>query len=97
MADDKNWWVSWYNTHTGDAFELHSPWWVSGTRMSDDADTIVAAIRAPSEKAAKGKVIAAYDRPPVTSLEWRFCEERPEDWSPFGSDRFPQAAWMQWP
>jgi len=28
-------------------------------------------------------------------VEWRFVEERPDDWSPF-SDRFPQADWMEW-
>ena len=93
---DKNWWISWYNTHPRDAFELHSPWWISGIR-ADDADTIVAAVHAPSEDEAKAKIIAAYDRPTVTSLEWRFCEERPADWSPFGSNRFPQAEWMKWP
>lgn len=95
-ATDKNWWLSWYNIHSCDAFELHSPWWVSGVRMADDADTIVAAIRAPSETAAKAKIIAAYDRPPVASLEWRFCNERPDDWSPF-SDRFQRSDWMRWP
>ena len=96
MSDNRNWWVSWYNSGRRDAFELHSPWWVSGTRLDDDADTIVAAVRAPTEKDAKAKIITAYDRPAVSSLEWRFCKPQADDWQPF-NDRFPRSDWMRWP
>lgn len=86
-------WVSWYATDTD--FEIHSPWWQSGFRASDDAPAIVAAVLADNEHAAKACIISSHDRPPA-DLEWRFCDERAPDWSPFGS-RFPRADWMRWP
>jgi hypothetical protein len=90
----KAWWISWYNPFPRDEFELHSPWWVSGYRMSDDAETMVAAVRAPSEEEAMTVVAMAYDdKPAPTAIEWRFVREL--NVSPF-SDRFPQAEWMAW-
>jgi len=101
VTDLKNFWLSWY-AKTG-AYELHWPWWTSGYRYVHrdgeecEEPTIVAAVRAESEEAAKEIVIASHDTPP-TALEWRFCEERPDDWTPYESDRFPKAKWMpQWP
>jgi hypothetical protein len=87
-------WVSWYNTEPLEQFELHSPWWISGSRSSDGAETICAAITAATESDAKETVLASYDNRPE-HIEWRFCEARPVEWSPFG-DRFPRAAWMDW-
>ena len=87
-----NWWVSWYSNG---AFEYHGPWWVSGQRLSDNAHTICAAVRADTEDAARKVITDAHDDP-TTTLEWRFVEERPDDWNPF-SDRFPRADWVQWP
>lgn len=84
-------WVSWYGT--GKEFELHSPWWISGWR--DDQPTICAAVRAIDELSAKAQIIDAHDEVLDKLPEWRFVEERPEDWSPF-SGRFPRADWMQW-
>ncbi len=84
------------------SFELHWPWWISGYRMDgddgqDDTPTIVAGVRAPNEEMAKDIIIRAYDDPPA-SLEWRFVEERSDDWTPYESDRFPKADWMpEWP
>lgn len=96
----KNFWLSWFGNRCG--YELHWPWWISGYRMDGDDETgaldtpsICAAVRAPNEAAAKALIIAAYDEPPG-ELEWRFCNERPDDWSPF-NERFPKADWMQWP
>ena len=86
------WWISWYNTAPLSSFELHSPWWVSGYRCSDDAETIVAAVRAVDETAAWAQVQDAYDDEP-DSLERRFTE--PLTASPF-TGRFPQAGWMAW-
>ncbi len=86
-------WISWWLTEADGAFELHSPWWISGVR-DDGAQSVVAAVRAESEAAAQEAVSASYDRRPAT-LEWRFCERRPEDWAPFGS-RFRRADWMRW-
>jgi hypothetical protein len=90
----RNYWLSWYHDIDAlGAFELHSPWWVSGTRL-DGADTVCAAIKAENEDAAKAAVVAAYDTPPDT-LEWRFCERQPDVWSPFNT-RFQRSAWIQW-
>lgn len=88
----KCFWLSWWHTDKDGTFELHSPWWRSGWR-GDDA-SVCAAVRAESEEAAKEIILASFDVRPV-DLEWRFCEERPEDWSPF-SDRFTRRDWMQW-
>lgn len=93
----KNFWLSWY--HAG-AFELHTPWWISGYRSAqedqeEDQATICAAVVAESEEAAKQLIIACHDTPP-TEIEFRFVEERPSGWSPF-CDRFRAASWMRWP
>lgn len=92
----KRYWVSWYDQLYG-KWELHSPWWVSGQLMSDDARTICAAVRAPDEDSARRLIIMAHDNPTrPDDLEWRFVNERAPDWSPF-CDRFPKADWMKWP
>ncbi len=97
-----NYWLSWYATRATGAWELHWPWWISGYRIKwDDAGddvqepTVCAAVRADSEDAAKEIVLTAHDKRPV-NIEWRFCEQQPQGWSPF-SERFPRADWMQWP
>lgn len=90
----KKFWVSWFNPEDLGVFELHSPWWTSGYRGSDDAATICAAIRADHIEGAKDRVLRSYDVIP-DDVEWRFVEERPDDWTPF-SDRFQKADWMQW-
>lgn len=87
-------WLSWWWAPDIGEFELHSPWWISGQRL-DGARSVVAAIRAPDEAAAKQVVMESHEAPPA-SIEWRFCERRPEDWAPF-CDRLPRADWMQWP
>jgi hypothetical protein len=91
----KKFWLSWYHDPAKlGGFELTAPWWVSGTRMSDDADTVVAAVQADHPEGAKDRVLRSYDVPP-DDVEWRFCEERPANWTPF-CDRFPKADWMHW-
>lgn len=89
-----NYWVSWYcPAELYGKFELHSPWWVSG----EDAEgryTICAAIKAGSDDGARETIYECYDDRP-SSIEFRFVEERPDDWLPF-NDRFPQAGWMKW-
>lgn len=85
-----DYWVSWYNRTPLSQFELHSPWWVSG--YTDDADVMVAAVRAESEEAAFAQVRAAYDNDPGP-IDERFIELLPG--SPF-SGRFQQQAWMAW-
>jgi hypothetical protein len=95
VSDTNRWWVSWYATKSAGPFTLHTPWWESGWRMSDDAGTVVAAVLAPTEDAAKEVVLAAHDARPA-ALEWRFVNSRPADWTPF-CDRFQRANWMRWP
>lgn len=89
-----NWWLSWYHGKQYGEFELNSPWWMSGTRMNDEAITLCAAIKAKTEDNAKQIIFDAYDVCP-DSIEFRFIEQRADDWSPF-CDRFPKADWMRW-
>lgn len=97
----KNFWISWFGT--AGAWELHTPWWISGYRIVADRfafdeerqePTVVAAVKALNADEAKQIILDAHDTKPK-ELEWRFVEERPDDWTPF-SGRFPRAAWMQW-
>lgn len=90
-------WVSWWDPN-GD-FELFWPWWATGQRETDDDDeevSICAALEASSEEEVEEFIRAAYDAPKDLTLEFRFIEERDDDWSPFSS-RFPKAQWMRWP
>lgn len=96
----KSYWISWYHKPELGGFELTAPWWRSGARLvasrfAFDEPTICAAVRADHPEGARDRILTAYDVRP-DDLEWRFVEERPDDWSPF-SDRFPKAAWMEWP
>lgn len=88
-------WVSWYATGENGSWELHQPWWISGER-DDGALAVCAAVIAINEQQAKESIAAAHDKANVDDIEWRFCNERAADWSPF-CDRFPRAEWMQWP
>lgn len=99
----KKYWVSWFHRDELGAFELTTPWWESGSRISANRlafdepkvePSICAAVMASSPEDAQNRVLLAYDIRP-TDIEWRFVEERPADWSPF-SGRFPKAAWMEW-
>lgn len=91
----KRFWISWEHTVGGPVFELDSPWWISGYGFDGDMETICAAVLAENEEAAKRLVLDSYDESPG-EVEWRFCNERPDDWTPF-CDRFRQAKWMKWP
>jgi hypothetical protein len=91
---DVAWWLSWYQSEALGPFTLDTPWWISGHRMVPAADTIVAAVRAPSAEAAWELILQAYDTRPA-SLEQRFCEPLGPGEGPFSS-RFPRADWMQW-
>lgn len=93
------WWISWYSDTDMRAFELHSPWWVSGCD-ADGNETVVAAVVAESENAAKEKILRAYDEGPerpehIGAMRWRIVDRLSVGQSPF-SDRFPQAKWMRW-
>lgn len=87
------WWIGWYSEPDLSEFELHSPWWVSGS-TADGIPTMVACVLATTEASARAVILAAYDDPP-DDLEWRFVDPQADDFSPF-SDRFPRAPWMAW-
>lgn len=98
----KSFWMSWYHTPELGGFELSSPWWKSGVRLVatesgeiEEHPTICAAIRADHLEGAMDRVLTGYDVRP-DDVEWRFFNEKPDDWSPF-SERFPKADWMEWP
>lgn len=93
-------WVSWYAvpgtiTENG-KFELHYPWWISGERGSDGAQTIVAAIPVVLEEEAHAVIQEAHDFKPAhkVDLEIRFNDLK--EGSPF-CERFPRRKWMKWP
>ena len=90
-------WLSWYAVNDTPsalgAFELHSPWWVSGE--GEDDVSVCAAVIADNEEQAKAAIVASYDDKSVF-LKWRFVHQKDDNWSPF-SGRFPQAPWMVWP
>lgn len=98
----KNFWLSWWHpsslSNDNDmGFELYSPWWIFGSRgftEETDASAICAAVKANSEDEAKEVIFKCYDNRP-DELEFRFCEEKPQDWSPYSS-RFQSADWMVW-
>lgn len=87
----KNYWISWETKPCFGAFSLHFPWWISGYGIDSDP-TICAAIQ--TDMNPDDFIRLSYDRPP-RDIQFRFIEERPDDWSPF-SERFPKAGWMQW-
>lgn len=87
----KPFWVSWWSEKL--AFELHSPWWITG-ESHDGRKTVCAAVMASDQATALNTLLEAHDNP--LDFEIRFSEEKPIGWSPF-SDRFPRADWMDWP
>lgn len=95
----REWWLSWYHLPSYSEFEMHTPWWISGMRLNDDAATIVAMVRAPSEQEAWRVVQAAYDIAPKPGVEQRFCDEIPPGvplpWD-HEDPRFAWAEWMVW-
>lgn len=90
-----NYWVSfWMHEDQMKEFECHAPWWRTGFDL-DGNISIVIAVQASDEEAARAFVIKSFDTPP-SAIVWRFVETRKDDWSPF-SGRWPQAEWMLWP
>lgn len=90
----KNFWISWEHREEYSGFELHTPWWITGS--GESYQTVCAAVRAEDEEGAKKVVLDSFDETPQTDdFQWRFVQERPADWSPF-SERFPKQKWMQW-
>ncbi len=97
MSDElKPYWLSW--TSKTEAFVMYFPWWISGYECheKEDRPTICAAVWARSQQAAKDIIKNShFEQSDGLNIEYRFCEERPLDWSPF-CDRFPRGDWMIW-
>ena len=45
IGPDAMWWISWYSDTAMSAFELHSPWWVSGYDADGNETVVAAAIK----------------------------------------------------
>ncbi len=83
-------WLSWENRNEFSNYELHWPWWISGS--GDGFNTICAAIVGRDEDAVREVVHDCYDARP-DHIKFRFIEERPDDFVPY-SDRFAWKSWM---
>ena len=93
MSKDKSYWMSWVTSPldgpwTATLFSMLTPWWVEEVQESDDA-VFHAAVRAPSEEEAWVLIgLSSFDGEKPTKR--RFCEEKPDSWSPF-NERFTEA------
>lgn len=89
-------WVSWYHEEPFGELKLEFPWWTTGWRCSDYADTICAAVIAPTQEGAEEIIYKACEfRPEV--IEFRFVDSKPDDWIPF-NERFRSGKekWRKW-
>lgn len=90
-AGGKRWWAS-FELLSGN-YEIHSPSWVSGYGRGP---TVVFAGIAESEDDLM-EHIEAHCLDEGSSVEWRFVNERDDDYSPY-TDRFPgPSSWHVWP
>jgi hypothetical protein len=83
-------WLSWENRNEFSNYELHWPWWLSGS--CDGFNTICAAVVGRDEDTVREVVYDCYDARP-DHIRFRFIEERPDDFVPY-TDRFPWKSWM---
>lgn len=95
----KRFWVSFYTVSTE---QPETPWlyWCSGQVMTNpQLFTICALVDAKDEREAKAKVLSVFGdaaelpfgwRFNGNRSGWRFCDEKPLDWTP--RDRFPGAS-----
>lgn len=90
----KRFWVSFRLFTPLDEFAYHGPWWVSG--HGDDYRNVCLAVCAESQDRVREQVGAMFDADAQYRIEFRFIEERADDWEPFG-DRFGRRDWMLWP
>lgn len=89
----RNFWASWYDLDTYPQFDSNLPSWCTGWRMRDNARTIVCAVKAENEDAVKAIIRRAYGF--NRNIEFRFIEQRPNNWEPF-NERFQREDWMEW-
>ena len=94
MLNEKCFWISWFQP-TEDHRPLTYPpnekivcWWCTGTRVEDNASTLVAFVIGNSEEEAKAAILKDWPE----AEEWRFCQEKENKDL---SDRFPLSDWMK--
>ena len=95
MSDQiRRYWVSWYQP-TADYRPVDYPpnksvlgWWCSG--YSDEGATLCAVISGKNQADVYQAIHK--DWPEANMYDLRFCEEKPNDWTP--STRFPMSDWM---
>lgn len=95
----RKFWISWKHVKKHGPFTLKFPWWVTGHTYNGngvpDAAIFCAAVLAPTPDKAKDIIYKAYDTEPPL-IAFRFCQFKPEDWTPF-TDNFFREPWMEWP
>lgn len=67
-------------------------WWDSGTRMSDDASTLVIWVEAENEEKAKELIGENWPEAKAPDCEWRFFQPNADQ---MPSDRFPLSSWSK--
>lgn len=87
----KKYWISWeHNTDYG-LFTLTFPWWITGYGNNMNPQICASIL---TDTNPEDYIRFSYDKPPH-DIQFRFIEEKPDDWSPFSS-RFAKADWMMW-
>lgn len=97
----KKYWVSFNcSVNLMENFEMHSPWWISGSQINSNYEitshSICCAIQQPNKREVYRYVRSCFDKGyEPKRIKYRFIDEKPNSWSPF-CDRFPKAKWMKW-
>lgn len=92
----------WWTTGSGDGFDT-----ICAAVMADNEDAarkqILESYDEPPENPKSLEIWIMPDEggckllpTPFEGLVWRFCNEKPEGWSPYG-DRFQEPSWAKWP
>lgn len=80
-------WISWYSGERAlRRAEIPGPWWITG-ETTDGSVVVVALVSAVDEADAMARVERGH-KIPIGGMIWRFCEAKPDGWTPPG-DRFP--------
>lgn len=96
----KRYWVRFYLSGTDDYRPIHFPplpevlgWWC--TAYADDANAICAVVEAESVSHVESILNDKWIGSPSEQLRICFVDEKPSDWTPFGSGRFTAEHWME--
>lgn len=94
----QRYWIGWNHRPDYGQFSLGGPWWEDGPWETPigTGRFLVSVVRTTSEEETMGVVRKSYLHEYPVDVEFRFCDWRPDGWSPFTA-RFPRAGWMEWP